>query len=99
MSAKYRGDRIDSLPDPLFQQGEENLFLASKIGVEGAARIAGPGSDVFQASGFETVTCKDSLGGGQEFSPGRFGPLGLPGAHARPGGYADQAIACVLGRR
>jgi len=56
------------------------LLLAPIIGIEGAARVAGPGGDVFEAGGFKTVTGKDALSGGQQLLPGRFRPLRLPGA-------------------
>jgi hypothetical protein len=65
LPAENRGNGIDSFLDPLFQQGKEDLFFARKIGIEGAARIASPGSDVFQAGSFEAVTGKDTLRGGQ----------------------------------
>src|SRR5260370_18448128 len=69
LSAKDRGDRIDSLPDPLFQQGEEDLLLPSKIGLKVAARIPGPASDVFQAGIFATITANASPGRDPEESP------------------------------
>jgi hypothetical protein len=99
LPAENCGEGIDSLPDPLFQQREEDVFLALKIGVEGAARVAGPGSDIFEAGGFETVTGKDSLGGRQQLSPGLFGSLDLPGADARSPRDADSALAFVLRRQ
>ena len=96
LPAENRRDGIDSLPDPLFQQCEEYFFLAPIIGIEGAARVAGPGGDVFEAGGFKTVTGKDALSGGQQLLPGRFRPLRLPGAYPRPPRDADPGLALVL---
>ena len=99
MFAENRGDGLDSFLDPFLQQGEEDLFLASVNGIEGAARVAGSGSDVFQACGFEAVTRKNALRGGQQFSPCRFGSLDLPRADSRAPRNAVSALAYVLGRQ
>ena len=99
LPAENRGNGIDSFLDPLFQQGKEDLFLASKIGIEGAARITSPGSDVFEAGGFKAVTGKNAFRRGQQFSPCGLGSLGLPGADPRPRREADPAPASVLCRQ
>lgn len=93
--AQSRRNGIDSLPDPLFQKGKKNLLLAPEIGVERAACIAGPGSNVFEASGLEAVAGKNFLGGGQKLSPGCFGSFGLPGMDVHLRRYADAAL-CFL---
>ncbi len=56
---------LDSLADPLLEQGKEDVFLAFEIGVEGAAGIAGAGGDVFQAGRFKAVLRENAFGGVQ----------------------------------
>jgi hypothetical protein len=60
-----RGARkgFDSLPDPLLEQGKENIFLAFEVGVESAPGVAGAGGDVFQASRFKTILSENAFGG------------------------------------
>src|ERR1700737_4689585 len=99
LSAQNCGHRIDSLPDPLFQQGKEDLFLTLKIGVESAARIAGPGGDVFQACSFEPVAGKDSLGARQQLLPRRRRSLSLPGGDPCLRGHAYPSLAFALSRQ
>lgn len=42
-----------------FKDGEEDIFLVTKVVIEGAARLAGPGGDVFNPGRFETVAGED----------------------------------------
>ena len=57
---------------------EENIFLALKIGVEGAARVAGKRGDIFQTGGLKSVAGEDPLRGDQKLPPGRVRASLLP---------------------
>ena len=83
MPAESRSDGIDSFLDPLLQQGKEDVFLALKIGVKSAARVARAGGNIFQASRLETVLCEDAFGGGQQLSLGGRSSFHLAGAGPR----------------
>jgi hypothetical protein len=77
--AQRCGDIVDSFPDPLVQQGEEDVFLALKIRIKRAASITRAGGNLFQPSGFETVPGKNALGGIEQLAPGRRSAFDLAG--------------------
>ena len=68
----------DARGHPLFEQRDENIFLALEIGVESAAGVAGKRGDVFEARGFEAIAREDGFGGGEQALPGGCGASLLP---------------------
>ena len=96
MAAEGVGKGFDSLPDPLLEQGEEDIFLAFEVGIKSAAGVSGAGRDVFQAGAFKTVLGENALGGVQQFPPGGPGALGL--AHAGRGGKGGSLPAGLAAR-
>jgi len=66
-----RGDFADALGDPVFEQREENVFLAAEVGVKSAARVARESGDVFQARGFESVAREGFFRGDEQTAAGR----------------------------
>ena len=75
--AKSIRDGLDSLPNPIVEQREKDIFLALKVRIEGAARVTRAGGDILEARGLETVLRENALGGRKQFSPGRFGAFVL----------------------
>ena len=83
MLAESRCDGIDAIPDPLLEQGEEDVFLALKICIESAARVTRTGGDILEPSGLKPVLGEDPFGGGQQLSLGGRSSFHLAGAGPR----------------
>src|ERR1700728_445493 len=69
--AQHRIHFGDALGHPLFQQREENVFLAVEVCVEGSARISRLRGNILQTSAFVTIADKNLFGGQQKFAPSR----------------------------
>src|SRR5260370_6660279 len=68
--AKQSSHDVNAFADPLLEQRKENVFLALEVGVKGPARVAGAGSDVFEASRLESVPGEDGFSGGEKSAAG-----------------------------
>ena len=56
----------EALGHPLFEQGEEDVFLALEVRVEGAPGVTGERGDIFQARGFESLPRENSFRSGEQ---------------------------------
>jgi len=60
---EFAQERIDKFPGPLLKKGQEQVFLALEVGVDGSLAAAGGGGDLVQLSIFISVPEEDLLGG------------------------------------
>src|SRR5579863_7826683 len=68
-------DLLDAPPGLLFKDGEEQVLLGGKMGVERATGMSGGGGDVLNAASLEPITRENPARGLQQGSPGGRGPL------------------------
>ena len=60
--------------------GEEQVFLALEVGVDGAGRVAGLQRDLVDRGAAQAVTGEHALGGIQQLGAGDQAPLAAAGA-------------------
>src|SRR5579863_3113721 len=73
---------------PLFQQGQENVFLAFEVGVKGAAGVARERGDVFEASRLKAIAREGFLGGGEQLLSRCLGTRALARKHRQSAAVA-----------
>jgi hypothetical protein len=84
----------DALPNPSFEQRKENIFLAFKIGVKSAARVARERGDIFQPRGLKSIARKNSFRGDEELPP-----RGLGARLLARGGCRGTSRKSILSRK